>query len=243
MKKPLNKSATNRSATRSSPEDPIRQRARRLPAEERRGLILKEATVFFSEHGFAASTRDLADRLGVRQALLYKYFASKEALIETVFNDAFGKEWTEQWAHALSDTNASLVDRVNAFYSRYLDANDSLRLRLSLRGALDGYALQGRIDPLFETAFVAPLLTELRREAGLPDTSKRSMMAGERELIMMLHGAVMFYHIRKQVYEAKVVEDQALVTRLFVDTYLRGVRDSLKALHADESNAVLSMAE
>ena len=77
-----------------------------MPAHERRGLILKEAAVFFAENGFSASTRDLADRLGVRQALLYKYFESKEALIETVFQQAFDEKYPPS---SLNGASAALL--------------------------------------------------------------------------------------------------------------------------------------
>jgi AcrR family transcriptional regulator len=56
-----------------------RQRARRLPAQERRAAILLTAASFFAAEGFSASTRDLGESMGIRQALLYKYFTSKEA--------------------------------------------------------------------------------------------------------------------------------------------------------------------
>ena len=49
MKRATSKSAAARASGRKSREQPVRQRAKRLPAQERRGLILKEAAVFFAE--------------------------------------------------------------------------------------------------------------------------------------------------------------------------------------------------
>jgi AcrR family transcriptional regulator len=64
------------------------------PASPRRGAggprrradeVLEAAASVFAERGFhGASTQDIADRLGMRQASLYYYFTSKEAALEEV---------------------------------------------------------------------------------------------------------------------------------------------------------------
>ena len=245
MKKATTKSSAAKSAARGSKDAPVRQRAKRLPAAERRSLIMKEAGVFFSQHGFAASTRDLADRLGVRQALLYKYFTSKENLIETVFDEAFNEHWTLKWAQTLENRATPLDERLRAFYSGYSDLPedpDAQRLRLFLRGALDGYPLPARLAPALTKAFVTPLVAELRGLEGLPDLATKKLMKGERELLMMLHGAVIFYHIRAHVYKAPAMVDRDTATSLFIATWLRGARASLKALHGG-GDAALTAAE
>jgi TetR/AcrR family transcriptional regulator, cholesterol catabolism regulator len=60
---------------------------RRLTIGPRRRTeeVLQAAAAVFAERGFhGASTQDIADRLGMRQASLYYYFASKEAALEQV---------------------------------------------------------------------------------------------------------------------------------------------------------------
>ncbi|HEX4113451.1 MAG TPA: TetR/AcrR family transcriptional regulator [Stellaceae bacterium] len=68
-------------------EDTARARTRAAPAGPRRRAeeVLEAAASVFAERGFhGASTQDIADRLGMRQASLYYYFASKEAALEQV---------------------------------------------------------------------------------------------------------------------------------------------------------------
>jgi AcrR family transcriptional regulator len=68
-------------------EDTIRARSRAAPAGPRRRAeeVLEAAASVFAEMGFhGASTQDIADRLGMRQASLYYYFSSKEAALEQV---------------------------------------------------------------------------------------------------------------------------------------------------------------
>lgn len=53
--------------------------------ERRYREVLDAAATIFAEKGYAAaSTRDIADRLGVRQASLYYYFPSKEAALGAI---------------------------------------------------------------------------------------------------------------------------------------------------------------
>jgi AcrR family transcriptional regulator len=54
-------------------------------AEKRAGEVIDAAAAVFAAQGFhGASTQDVADRLGMRQASLYYYFSSKEAMLEQV---------------------------------------------------------------------------------------------------------------------------------------------------------------
>ena len=53
--------------------------------ERRYREVLDAAATVFAEKGYAgASTRDIADRLGIRQASLYYYFPSKEAALAAI---------------------------------------------------------------------------------------------------------------------------------------------------------------
>src|SRR5262245_9113078 len=65
---------------------PITARWEPTPRWERRYReVLDAAAAVFAEKGYAgASTRDIADRLGVRQASLYYYFPSKEAALGAI---------------------------------------------------------------------------------------------------------------------------------------------------------------
>ena len=68
-------------ATKSNKPQPVRKRAKRGTGAQR---IVDEAKIFFADHGFRGSTRELARQLGVTQALIYKYFPSKQALIDQI---------------------------------------------------------------------------------------------------------------------------------------------------------------
>ncbi|MDI7047032.1 TetR/AcrR family transcriptional regulator, partial [Escherichia coli] len=62
---------------------------RRLAPEVRERQIVLKAVDHFATHGFSGSTRELARQLGVTQPLLYRYFPSKEALIDRVYEEVY----------------------------------------------------------------------------------------------------------------------------------------------------------
>jgi len=53
-----------------------------------RERILSESLSLFSEKGYRAATmRDIASRVGVRQGAIYNHFKNKEAILEALLND------------------------------------------------------------------------------------------------------------------------------------------------------------
>ncbi len=67
------------------------RRGRRLAAADREQEILAGAIRYFAEVGFNGQTRQLAERLGITQPMLYRYFPTKQDLIERVFKEVFLK--------------------------------------------------------------------------------------------------------------------------------------------------------
>lgn len=210
---------------------PQRQRAARLPAGERRASIIREASVFFAEQGFSASTRDLADRLGVRQALLYKYYPSKEALLESIFETVFSDQLSTSTANHLADRSQPLLERLCSFYSTYIRERGGIGVRLFLRAALDHYSLPHRMAEAQRTKLINPLLQELRHDCDLPSLDEQPMLVGEYELALMLHGAVIFNQIRTHVHQRFPAEHVPDAIRLYIATFLDGARDQLRGLH------------
>src|SRR5260370_36230851 len=74
----------------NSPERvlPARRR-RRLDPEDREREIVDGAVAFFAEGGFDGGLRDLAKRLGITHQQLFRYFPTKEALIERVYKEMY----------------------------------------------------------------------------------------------------------------------------------------------------------
>ncbi|MBT3624713.1 MAG: helix-turn-helix transcriptional regulator, partial [Gammaproteobacteria bacterium] len=81
---------------------------KRLRPENREQQILDEAVSFFAEKGISGKTRDLADRLGITQPLLYRYFPTKRDLIEGVFEKVYLNKLNPEWLKTITDRERPL---------------------------------------------------------------------------------------------------------------------------------------
>jgi len=144
--------------------------ARRAPEEVRR-LLLESARSLFAAKGYAgASTRDIAVKAGVSEALLFRHFGTKAKLFERAILDPindFIHEYVEQWrARTAADHTPEGISfaYVDGFY-RLLSENRELVLALVTAQAYES------IKELNEASPLSRLMDELeqvaRREAEL----------------------------------------------------------------------------
>ena len=92
--------------------------ARMAPAD-RKAMILSRATEFFAEYGLTAQTRALATACGVAQRLLYRYFPSKAALLDEVYQQGIAAPFKAVWLVRLKDRTRPFEERLAEFYRNY----------------------------------------------------------------------------------------------------------------------------
>lgn len=202
---------------------------RRLPRSQRERLILDEAVRFFAEVGFEGQTRALAQRLGVTQPLLYRYFPDKDALIERVYREVFVEGWDPAWTAGLVDESRSLRERVLGFYRDYARANFNYeRVRLFLFAGLKDQAIANRYLAFVHANLFVPLCRAVRAEAGLDPAGEIS--AAEIECVAGLHGAIGYVGMRRWVYQSPVPEDDDAVVSALVETFLAGAPAAFRTL-------------
>jgi len=180
-------------------------RRQRLSPGERERLIVEGAITFFAEAGFSGHTRELAQRLGVTQPLLYRYFPTKQLLIERVYEELFVGRWKPEWGTLITDRSLPLRERLIEFYTAY--ANDALTyewIRIYMFAALAGEDLNRRYIDLLEGQLLAPLCAEIRAAAGAPTMAESPLTTRELESAWHIHATVYYYFVRKFIYESKV---------------------------------------
>ena len=233
------KSSKSRVVT-ASEGAPIRQRAKRLPAEARKEIILKEASDFFAENGFAASTRDLADRIGVRQALLYKYFPSKEALIESVFSRVIEEREASPRGALSANENLSLTVHIADVYDHMATLANGSGVRLISRAMLQDQPIGIRLAAFLKQKLFDPMLSEIRRLEGLPGIVTKPMLLAEFELIMAFHASALFFILRRDLQNMPLPKSAPLFFHVIIEAFLTGARASLRDLHAGKLPVELS---
>lgn len=210
-----------RSARMSEDERP---RRRRLPSHEREQMILDEATRFFADNGFSAQTRDLAERLGISQGLIFRYFKTKEQLVERVYERTFLQRWRPDWEDVIADRDVPLETRLRRFYLSYLRTiDDYVWVRIAMFSGLAGNDLTARYVRTHVEKLLRQIAIEVRIERG--DAVDRDIDRIELEQVWQLHSAIIYYLVRKHVFHTAVdLDHERLVDRL-VHTFLRGSLD------------------
>jgi AcrR family transcriptional regulator len=214
-------------ARTANPEKP--QITRRLSQESRREVIIEEAIRFFAEKGFGATTRDLAQRIGVTQPLLFQHFPSKSALIAAVLDAIFERMSSRDWRPLLEAKGRPLRNRLIDFFYLYAsDLYDYHWIRIYMFAGLEG----GAFNRLCISKVTEPLLREiavlLRSEFGLTSCQPGEVSRQEVELLWLIHGGIYYSAIRKQIYGMKVDSfELRQIIEYGVDGVLAGMRKLL----------------
>ncbi len=220
--------------------EPEENRRRRMAPSDRRSMILERAAEFFASHGPAASTRALARAAGITQALLYRYFPSKEALVSAVYQERFARRWDPAWSALLRDRTRPLETRLADFFEVYIGRLSAPDYRLWIRAALEGWSFARLYHTDLVEHVLTPIVAELRHEAELPPLEERPAMYGELEIVFSLHGALTFLRIRRDIYGAPVHPDTQAALHLHVGVFLPGALRQIRLLHRPEVSPALT---
>jgi AcrR family transcriptional regulator len=193
--------------------------------------IVEGAVLYFSEVGFGGSMRDLAARLGISHALLFRYFPAKDALVDRVYDRIFLSRWNPAWDALLEDRTLDFSERLVRFYTEYLRAIDSPAwVRTFVYAGLAGVNINQRYLGLIGRKVIAPVAAELGLLAGVRDANAPPSGPSEQavELSWGLHGEIFYLAIRRWVYGAKVTTDLDAFVRLTVRKFVEGAPAALK---------------
>jgi AcrR family transcriptional regulator len=199
----------------------------RLDPEQREKEIVEGAVRYFSEVGFGGSMRDLAARLGISHALLFRYFPTKDALVDRVYDRIYLSRWDPAWDALLQDRDLRFAERLVRFYSEYLKAIDRPEwVRTFIYGGLAGVNINQRYLKLIGRKVITPVAVELGRISGAGNAQTPSNEA--LELSWGLHGEIFYLAIRRWIYGAKVTTDLERFVTLTVAKFLGGAPSALK---------------
>jgi AcrR family transcriptional regulator len=175
--------------------------------------------------GFAGQTRELAQRAGITQPLLYRYFPTKQDLIERVFREVFLKRIDPRWARLIADRSRPLEERLVEYYGQYARATYTYEwIRIYMFSALMGNDINRRYIKIVEDKILKPICAEIRHHCGLPLGLDVPITEAELEHVWVMHGGLFYYAVRKYVYHSRVAEDFPEVVRRAVLAMLAGVK-------------------
>jgi TetR/AcrR family transcriptional regulator len=155
----------------------------RLPAEERRAAVLDTACRVFSRRSYrAATTAEIAREAGITEPILYRHFASKQALYLACIDDAWERirvAWDEAvaaepdpaaWTQAMSTAFFQFKEQRSAVATLWLNAltesGDDPEIRKYLRRHLrDVHDFVADILTRCQAAGAVPAERDARAEA------------------------------------------------------------------------------
>uniref|UniRef100_UPI003F4933BA TetR/AcrR family transcriptional regulator n=1 Tax=Cupriavidus yeoncheonensis TaxID=1462994 RepID=UPI003F4933BA len=186
----------------------------------------------FTRNGFSGSTRELARQIGASQPLLYRYFESKEALIDRVCKEVF--QWRREWERQIADRSVPLIDRLHAVYVDY--ASVILReewIRIFILAGLTREGLNNKYLSKLRNRIFLPVLAEVRIEFGIGEPRNAAELEAEINLIWSLHASIFYLGLRKWVYGLKVPADIEAAVRQQVDMFLYGAPQTMRKLRRE----------
>jgi AcrR family transcriptional regulator len=200
-----------------------------MNAEDREELILRAATAYFAEQGLGAGTIELARRIGITQPLLYKYFPTKDALIERVYDRLIPKNWNPNWELVLIDQSTPVRQRLKTFYVDYVENVLTYEhVRLFLFSGLNRSEYNARYYAVLSKRIFEVIARAMRQEFGIVKKS-RSVAKQELEIVQSLHAVIYHLAYRRFVHGESIDNLPELVERK-VDFYLDGACDHFRKL-------------
>jgi AcrR family transcriptional regulator len=212
-------------AVRVAPAKP----RQRMQPEDRERLIIQEAIRYFAEFGLNGGTLELARRMGITQPLLYKYFPTKEAMIERVFEELFPGHWDPRWEDLLDDETIPVAERLKRFYRDYAKLVLTYEhVRLFLWSGLGRFSYNTRYYNILTQRIFVRIARALRAEAAAAGARKPAKRIDELELerVQSLHAAVYHIAFRRWIHGQPMHCDIDALIDLKVDVFLDGVRAS-----------------
>lgn len=213
-------------------ENPDLLTRKRLPRQERERLIVDEAIRFFAEVGFEGQTRALAERLGVTQPLLYRYFPDKSSLIDRVYQEVYLNRWNPAWDSLIIDRSRPLKERLTIFYRQLYETYYTYEsIRIFLFAGLKGLDLNTKgVNELLQRA-VIPVCAEIRFQAGLPSLTETPIMPSEIEVFWGMHSRFFYRAVRQHVYGLPLAEDLEQAIELQISSFIQSAPGQFKDLH------------
>jgi AcrR family transcriptional regulator len=208
----------------------------RFSAADRREQILNVATLIFSRMGFqGATTREIARRSGVTEALIFRHFPSKEhlywAVIERKIVAAAGKQRIAETLRS----GGSDREILSAIAAQILErrAKDQTLSRLLIYTALENHRLSGRFFRNYVAECYEVLADYIRKGIESGRFRRVSPMLAARGFL----GMVIYHSWIQELYGGKRYQKFSVqeVSETYADLWLQGVvksKDERQGGHA-----------
>lgn len=222
-------------------QKPAKKKRVRLSPQDREHLILTGAIEFVADRGFAFSTRELARHLNVSQSLLYRYFATKEEIIEKIYDRVYVGRWNPEWDEILRDRKLSVQQRLELYlldYAKVVLQKDWVRI--FLLSAFEDPVISQRYVSMLRRRIFEPLLEEQLASMGLEALSNPEDRELALELIWGFHSSIFYLGVRQWIYKTPTQVKIETLIRSRTRSFLVGFEAFLKDLNPPDGTVKLT---
>jgi AcrR family transcriptional regulator len=197
----------------------------RFSSADRRQQILDIATGLFAQQGFqGTTTRLIAERSGVTEALIFRHFPSKEELYWTViWSKIESAAPTERLQESL-EAGGSDLDILSRVALQVLErrSKDQTLSRLLLFSALEKHELSERFFRNYVADYFEVLTRFVRKGIAAGRFRRVDPLLAARGFL----GMVIYHSWIQELYGGKKVQefDPRVVSRTLADIWLAGMR-------------------
>ncbi len=200
-----------------------KKKRRRLSPQEREHQIITGAIDFVSTNGLGFSTRDLANHLDISQALLFRYFQSKDDLLEKIYERVYLGRWNPEWEDMIRDRSLSVRERLKNYlldYAKVVLQRDWVRIFMF--SAFDNPVISQRYTSLLRRRIFEPILEEQLHALGLAECKTPQEKELALEMIWGFHSSIFYMGVREWVYKVPCGVPAEDVIRERVHIFLDG---------------------
>jgi len=199
----------------------------RMSAENRRQQIIAIAGELFSQKGFrGTTTKEIAERAGISEAIIFRHFASKDELYTAILTSKIqqaGERLDTQLAEAANRKDDKAFFGMLAFEMLEFHCKDESFIRLLLYSALEGHDLSTVVFHSAARDFKRRIHRYIQQR--IADGAFRQInpaVAARTFVGMVMHHAEMCT-IFKATDDMKISNKQ--IAERFVEIFLNGVSE------------------
>src|SRR5690242_10858216 len=209
----------------------------RYSAADRKEQILDVATPLFARQGYrGTTTKQIAERARINEALIFRHFPSKDHLYWAVIQRKISTARAREQLREKLDIDADDVDLFTAIAAEILErrAKDQSLSRLLLFSALENHKLSSRFFRTYVAEYYEVLAGFIRERMDRGEFRKVDPLLAARGFL----GMVIYYSWVQELFGGKRYQkfDVQQVSRTMAEIWLRGMQTSVEGENRTPAN-------
>ncbi len=209
----------------------------RLSALDRRRQIIRTASALFARRGYrGTTTREIAERAGINEALLFRHFPSKEKLYWTIIDEQCGARGRRHKINEIVESGGSDYEVFSAIAREFLirTARDTELTRLLWFTALENHSLSRRFFRTYVAIYYEALADYIRKRTAEGAFRDADPLLSARGFL----GMVVYHFLVQELFGGDKYQkfDPAMVADTLAGIWLNGMQRPAVATYSNGHN-------